>query len=55
MTEEQASNGSMFCSQELSSGGGPDRLKLESYRSSPYSYSQSQRKSSPINGMKFLI
>ncbi|UJR14261.1 hypothetical protein I4U23_001252 [Adineta vaga] len=46
--EEQANNGLTFHSQ-ASSSGGPDRLKLEPYRSSPYSYSQSQRKSSPTN------
>jgi hypothetical protein len=51
MTEEQANNVPIFYSQESLSGG-PDRLKIESYRSLPYSYSQPQRKSSPTNGMK---
>ena len=34
-------------------GGGPDRLKFQSYRSSPYQYSQTQRKSSPLDGKSF--
>ena len=51
MIEEQGNNIPMFYTQESSSGG-PDRIKLESYRSSPYSYSQPQRKSSPTNGME---
>ncbi|CAF3140889.1 unnamed protein product [Rotaria sp. Silwood2] len=52
MAEEQDSHASMFCSQESSSGGS-DRLKLQSYRSSPYSYSHSQRKSSPTNVLEY--
>ncbi|CAF3489690.1 unnamed protein product [Rotaria sp. Silwood1] len=48
MAEEQDSHVPMFYSQESSSGG-PDRLKVQSYRSTPYSHSHSQRKSSPTN------
>jgi hypothetical protein len=51
MKEEEANNAPMFHSQ-ASSSGGPDRIKFEPYRSSPYGYSQSQRRSSPSNGMK---
>ncbi len=53
MIDEQTDNGPRFCSEQSSSGG-PDRIKHESYRSSPYSYPQSQRKSSPTNGMKTI-
>jgi hypothetical protein len=53
MAEEQTNNTSMFCTQESSSGGA-DRIKLESYRSSPYTYPRSQRKSSPTNRMKSI-
>ncbi|CAF0739144.1 unnamed protein product [Adineta ricciae] len=48
-TDEQANNAVTFHSQASSSSGGPERLKIESYRASPYSYSQSHRKSSPNN------
>jgi hypothetical protein len=35
--------------------GGPERLRFQSYRSSPYNYSQIQRKSSPTDGKIFFI
>ena len=47
--EEQTNNAVTFHSQASSSSGGPERLKIESYRASPYSYSQSHRKSSSNN------
>ena len=63
MLEEQSMNGnnyvspfthqSMFFSTHQPSpmnAGGPERLKFQSYRSSPYNYSQNQRKSSPTDG-----
>ena len=49
--EPLTGNVPLFCTEESSSGG-PDRIKLESYRSSPYSYAQLQRKSSPTNGRR---
>ena len=64
LAEEQASQGnnymasfphpSMFFTHASSPNhtGGPDRLKLQSYRSSPYHYSQNQRKTSPPDGKK---
>ncbi|CAF1435120.1 unnamed protein product [Rotaria sordida] len=51
MTDEQDNHPSMFCSQE--SSGGPNRLKIQSYRSSPYNYSHSQQKSSPTNVLAY--
>jgi hypothetical protein len=67
MLEEQSTNGNNYVSQfphhsmffthqspSMNSGSGPDRLKLQSYRSSPYQYSQTQRKSSPIDGKSFV-
>jgi hypothetical protein len=65
MLEEQSTNGnnyvspfphhSMFFTHQspAMNSGGPDRLKFQSYRSSPYQYSQ-QRKSSPIDGKSFV-
>ena len=62
MLDEQSSNGnnyvpsfpphSMFFSHASTPhhSGGPERLKLQSYRTSPYHYSQHQRKSSPTDG-----
>ena len=62
MLDEQSSNGnnyvpsfpphSMFFSHASTPhhSGGPERLKLQSYRTSPYNYSQHQRKSSPTDG-----
>ncbi|CAF0738819.1 unnamed protein product [Adineta steineri] len=52
MIEDNGSNDQMFHSQESSSGG-PDRLKIKSYRTSPYNYSQLQQKTSPTNEMTF--
>jgi hypothetical protein len=52
MKEEHETNTPMFHSR-ASSSGGPDRVKLESYRSSPYNYSHSQRRSSPSNSIGF--
>ncbi len=65
MLEEQSTNGnnyispfthhSMFFPHQSSpmNTGGPDRLKFQSYRTSPYTYSQTQRKSSPTDGNDF--
>ncbi|CAF3375003.1 unnamed protein product [Rotaria socialis] len=50
--DEQAGRTSIFGSQESSSGG-PDRVKLQSYRCSPYSYTHSQRRSSLNNGLGY--
>jgi hypothetical protein len=63
LLEEQSANGnnyvspfshhSMFFTHQSSSPmntTGPERLKFQSYRSSPYNYSQTQRKSSPTDG-----
>lgn len=63
MLEEQSTNGNNYLSpfpahpmffthqsSPMHTVGGPDRLKLQSYRSTPYNYSQTQRKSSPIEG-----
>lgn len=68
MLEEQAANGnnyvapfphhSMFFTHQSSpmhTATGPDRLKLQSYRASPYNYAQAQRKSSPIEGTGFFL
>lgn len=67
MLEEHAANGnnyvspfshpSMFFPHQSSpmNASGPDRFKLQSYRSSPYSYSQTQRKSSPIESNHFVL
>ncbi|CAF0831306.1 unnamed protein product [Adineta steineri] len=61
MLEEQSTNGhnyvspfahhSMFFPHQSSpmNTGGPERLKFQSYRSSPYTYSQIQLKSSPTD------
>jgi hypothetical protein len=66
MLEEQSTNGNnyvspfshhpMFFTHQSSpmNTGGPDRLKFQSYRSTPYQYSQTQRKSSPIDGKSFM-
>jgi hypothetical protein len=52
--DEQPNNIPMFYSQESSSGG-PQRLKLQSYRSSPYGYSQPQQRSSPPTNGEYRI
>ena len=33
---------------------GPERFKFQAYRSSPYNYSQIQRKSSPTDGIIYI-
>lgn len=67
MLEEQSTNGnnyvspfthhSMFFTHQSSpmNTGGPERLKFQSYRSSPYNYSQIQRKSSPTDGKLYTM
>ncbi len=68
LLEEQSANGnnyvspfshhSMFFTHQSSpmNTTGPERLKFQSYRSSPYNYSQTQRKSSPTDGkIHFLL
>jgi hypothetical protein len=67
MLEEHSTNGnnyispfphhSMFFTHQSSpmNTGGPDRLKFQSYRASPYNYSQTQRKSSPNDGKTFFF
>lgn len=54
MFDEPAMTLPTFYSQEASAGG-PDRLKLQSYRSSPYGYSPRERKVSPKEGRNDLV
>jgi hypothetical protein len=66
MLEEQSANGnnyispfphhSMFFTHQSSpmNTGVPERLKFQTYRSTPYHYSQTQRKSSPTDGNYFI-
>jgi hypothetical protein len=67
MLEEQSTNGnnyissfphhSMFFTHQSSpmNTPGPDRLKFQSYRTTPYNYPQTQRKTSPNDGNEFLL
>ncbi len=68
MLEEQSTNGnnyispfphhSMFFSHQsspMNNTNGSDRLKFQSYRTSPYNYSQIQRKSSPTDGNDLFL
>lgn len=67
MLEDQTTNGNNYVSpfshhpmffthqsSPMNPGGGSERLKFQSYRSSPYNYSQTQRKSSPNDGNIYI-
>lgn len=66
MSDEQSSHGNNYVSTfphhtmffthapSPNQGGGPERLKFQHHRPSPYHYSQAQRKTSPTDGKKSL-